>query len=235
MQIVILAGGLGTRMRPATDQIPKALLPVAGEPFAHHQLRLLATQGVERVIYCIAYRGDAIRRSIGSGDHFGVRVTYVDEGRNRRGTAGALRLALDHDALDRRFAVLYGDSYLPIDLAPVWELADSTSAPAVMTVLRNRGRWDTSNAAIEHGLVIEYGKGRPNRAREWIDYGLTVLDRRIIERDVQRDAKADLSDVYARLAAQRELAAFEVQERFYEIGSPQGLAALEARVTRATS
>ena len=126
MQCAILAGGLGTRMRPLTESLPKALVPVAGKPFAHHQLRLLAAGGVRRAVYCIGYRGDLIREAIGDDAHFGLEVAYVDEGAELRGTGGALRLALDEGVLDETFAVLYGDSYLPTALPPVWRAFSET-------------------------------------------------------------------------------------------------------------
>src|SRR5215831_6400470 len=116
LQCVILAGGLGTRMRPLTDRIPKALVPVLGKPFADWQLRHLRAQGVERVVYSIAYRGEMLREFVGDGSRYGLSVTWVDEGKHLLGTGGALRRALDSGTLDHAFFVLYGDSYLPTDL-----------------------------------------------------------------------------------------------------------------------
>ena len=114
--VVVLAGGLGTRMRDAAPGLPKALVPVLGEPFAFHQLRLLASQGVREVVYVIGHLGSQIRAAVGDGDAFGLGVSYVDEGESLRGTGGALRFAHDRGTLPDVFGVLYGDSYLPIDL-----------------------------------------------------------------------------------------------------------------------
>src|SRR5467141_3511852 len=114
MQCVILAGGLGTRIAAVAPDLPKALIQVAGEPFAHHQLSLLRGAGVQEVVYCIGHRGDEIRAFVGSGSRWNIRVSYVSEGRKLRGTAGALRLASDRGALAPAFFVLYGDSYLPV-------------------------------------------------------------------------------------------------------------------------
>ena len=229
MQCVILAGGRGERMRPVTDLIPKTLIPVGGVPFASHQLDWLAREGVDRVVYCIGYRGDLIREYVGNGDRWGVSVDFVDEGDELRGTAGAVRLALDEGVLRDRFLVLYGDSYLPITLGPVWNAFEEADLPALMTVLRNEGRWDTSNAAVEDGLVAIYDKSSANTDvhLEWIDYGLTALERSTVDVRVPRDAVAGLADLYRELSAERLLAALEVHERFFEIGSPAGLEALE--------
>jgi MurNAc alpha-1-phosphate uridylyltransferase len=225
MQCAILAGGLGTRLRPVTETIPKALVPVAGEPFAHHQLRLLAAGGVREVVYCIGYRGDMIREAIGAGDRFGLDVVYVDEGAELRGTAGALRMAFDEGVLGEHFAVLYGDSYLPIDLPPVWRAFREADLPALMTVLRNEDRWDRSNVRFAAGRVTLYEKG--GTGADYIDYGLAVLEREIIEQRVAAGTVADLSDLYRVLSVENRLAGFEVHERFYEVGSPAGLADLE--------
>src|SRR2546421_8755669 len=92
LQCVILAEGVGTRMRPATEEMPKALLPVLGRPFCDWQLELLAERGVERVLYSVGYRGEMIRDHVGDGSRFGLAVGYVDQGEHLRGTRGALHL-----------------------------------------------------------------------------------------------------------------------------------------------
>ncbi len=219
MQCVILAGGLGTRIAKVAAGVPKALIPIAGEPFAHHQLSLLARSGVTQVVYCIGHLGRAIRGYVGSGERWGLEVCYVDEGDRLRGTGGALRLALDGGALAPVFFVLYGDSYLPIDYRAVWAAFERSGKPALMTVFRNEERWDKSNVVFENGQVVVYDKRRraPNMA--YIDYGLSVLTRGVVE----KHAAADLADLYHQLSVSGELAGHEVNERFYEIGSPAGL------------
>ncbi|HSR06922.1 MAG TPA: sugar phosphate nucleotidyltransferase, partial [Bryobacteraceae bacterium] len=106
-QCLVLAGGLGTRMRPSTETIPKSMLTAAGKPFVAYQLEWLASEGVTDVIYSIGYRGGAIRDYVGDGSRWGIRALFVDEGERLLGTAGALRLAFDHGVLDPTFAVLY--------------------------------------------------------------------------------------------------------------------------------
>lgn len=229
MQCVILAGGLGTRLRPVTETIPKGLVLVAGRPFAHHQLEWLAREGVTNVVYSIGHLGEQLREAIGDGGRFGLEVAYVDEGRDLRGTAGALRLALERGVLDESFAVLYGDSYLPIGLDPVREAFRETDLPALLVVYRNDGRYDTSNAVVEGGRVVLYDKrresGRDDELR-WIDCGLSILSRELVEQRVP-PGRADLADLYHELSVDGLLAAHEVSERFYEVGSPEGLAELE--------
>src|SRR5258705_5773875 len=113
MQCVILAGGLATRLWPATQTIPKLLIPINGRPFADYQLGWLARQNVTDVVYCIGYLGEQVRAAVGDGSRLGVGVRYADEGHELKGTGGALRVALDAGLLAESFFVLYGDSFLP--------------------------------------------------------------------------------------------------------------------------
>jgi NDP-sugar pyrophosphorylase family protein len=235
MQCVILAGGRATRMRPLTDTIPKALIPVAGRPFLDHQLAWLAGHGVSDVVLCVGYRGDAIRAHAGDGARHGLRVRYVDETDRLRGTAGALRLALDEGALEESFLLTYGDSFLPVDFAAVFAAFAASGKPALMTVFRNDGRWDTSNVIFDGGLVALYDKQRATRPISdfaYIDYGLSALSRRVIADAVPAGGVADLAPLFQALSVRGELAGLEVAQRFYEIGSPAGLEDLERWLQR---
>lgn len=238
MECVILAGGLGTRIASISGALPKALVPVAGLPFAHHQLTLLASRGIRRVVYCIGHLGEAIRDYVKDGARFGLSVEYVDEGTALRGTAGALRLALDRGVLPPAFLVLYGDSYLPIDYAAVWAAFGRTPDKwGLMTVFRNHGRWDASNILFEEDEVVLYDKRRVDpRAAEmvYIDYGLTALRREAVQRLVEPFAVMDLADIYHQLSVAGRLGGFEVDQRFYEVGSPGGLRELEEHLERAS-
>jgi NDP-sugar pyrophosphorylase family protein len=230
LQCVVLAGGLGTRMRPVTEAVPKALVPVLGRPFADWQLELLAEQGVERVVCCVGYRGDLLRDHVGDGSRFGLAVSWSDEGGNLRGTAGAIRLALDRGLLDDAFLVLYGDSYLPISIVAVEDAWRRSRMPAIMTVMRNDGRWDTSNCIYEDGRVTLYDKSRQASrpaGMRWIDYGLSVLSRPVVADRVPAGEVADLAQLQHDLSIAGLLAGAEVTERFYEAGSPSGLRDLE--------
>ena len=234
MQCVILAGGLGTRMRPLTDTCPKTLLPVCGRPFAYHQLHWLASHGIEDVIYCIGHQGDMIRRYWESESKPVRSIRYVDEGEQLRGTGGAMRLAYDQNVLDESFLVIYGDSFLPVAFAPVWRSFQDSGMPALMTVLGNEGRWDRSNVVYENGRLVLYDK-RPDPRMRHIDYGLSAFRRELF---AQMPPIFDLAMLLHQLSLQGQLAAYEVEQRFYEIGSPQGLndleRYLEARVAAVT-
>jgi MurNAc alpha-1-phosphate uridylyltransferase len=233
VQCVILAGGLGTRMWPVAQKIPKTLLPIGGRPFAEWQLDWLAGAGVTSVVYCIGFLGDQVRDHVGEGTRWGLEVAYVDEGPELRGTAGALRLAADQRVLDDRFLVLYGDSWLQVDPAAVFRASEHSGLPALMTVFENGGLWDSSNVVYADGVVLRYAKGldaAPSEMR-WIDYGLSVFTRELILDRIPADTRADLAPLCSALAAAGQLAGFEATERFYEIGSPTGLAEASALLT----
>jgi len=232
MQVVILAGGLGTRMRALAPEIPKCLIEVAGRPFADLQLSWLASQGVSRVLYSIGYLGDQVRAFVGDGSPWNLDVRYVDEGSDLRGTAGALRFGLDRHLLEDRFLVLYGDSYLTVSLDHVAKAYQRGGLPALMTVFRNEGRWEESNAAFDGSLVTRYEKHSSSASSEmrFVDYGLSALSSTVVEQEVPAGTECDLATLFGTLSAQGRLGGFEVHDRFYEIGSLQGLQDLEQRL-----
>lgn len=218
--VAILMGGLATRLRPVTLTIPKALVEVAGRPFAHRQLEYLRGQGITRAVLCTGYLGEQIEASVGDGSRFGLRVDYSPDGPALLGTGGALKRALP--LLGPEFFVLYGDSFLPIAFAPVLAAFRASGKPALMTVLKNADHWDKSNAHYENGVVTVYDKAAPTPAMRHIDYGLSLLSAGVLA-SVPEGAAVDLAQVYNALSLGGQLAGFEVTERFYEIGSHEGL------------
>ena len=230
MQCAILAGGLGTRLGALTACTPKALVPVGGRPFADHQLAWLARDGVQEVVYCIGHLGEQIRDHVGDGARWGLSVTYVDEGDVLRGTGGALALAREQGALAPVFCVLYGDSYLPVDVGAVMAASRATDAAVLMTVYANEDRHDRSNALLRGDGTVLYDKGAADPAAlgmRHIDYGLSVLDRERVLGGLAPGARVDLAELYRDLSGRGEVAGHEVAERFYEVGSPAGIADLE--------
>ncbi len=223
----ILAGGLGTRLGERVALTPKPLLTVAGEPFLVHQLRLLAGHGVREVVLCVGYRGEQIESRIG-GKRLGIDIRYSFDAPELDGTLGAIRRALP--LLGDRFLVLYGDTYLRIDYAVVARSWRESGLPAVMTVLRNDGRWDDSNVVYRDRRVVRYSKHDPAADMHWIDYGLGGLTAGVLERVPVTEA--DVAALYGRLARQGELLGFEATERFYEIGTPAALSETEAFLAR---
>ena len=225
LPVAILAGGLATRMRPMTETIPKSLLLVAGRPFLAHQLELLHRQGVRKAVLCVGHLGDMIRDDFGNGSDFGVELDYSFDGPKLLGTGGAIKQALPK--LGDRFFVLYGDSYLPLDWEPVQDQFLHSGRHGLMTVYRNEGRYDTSNLWFADGEIKVYDKTHHHPEMRHIDYGLSALQASVLE-DWPADRSFDLAEVLVGLVKAKQLAGYEVHQRFYEIGSPDGLAELEA-------
>lgn len=220
LPVAILAGGLATRLRPMTEEIPKSLVEVGGEPFIVRQLDYLRRQGVRDVVLCVGYLGDMIETVVGNGSHFGLRVRYSMDGRVLLGTGGALRRAIP--LLGDACFVLYGDSYLPVEFGPIEAAFWASGQPALMTVLYNRDRWDKSNVLFVDGKLAEYDKTTERPEFTYIDYGLALVKREIIER-YPADQAFDLAALYRTLSLEKSLHGYEVFNRFYEIGSPNGL------------
>jgi NDP-sugar pyrophosphorylase family protein len=216
--VCILAGGRGTRLGARTREVPKPLLEVADEPFLMHQLRLLAAHGAREAVICVGHRGEMIESCLG-GERFGIRIRYSHDGPGLDGTLGAIRRA--SALLGERFLVLYGDTYLRLDYRAAARAWQDSGLPALMVVLRNEGRWDTSNARFEHGRVLAYDKLAPAPEMRWIDYGLGGLTAGALARAPA--AERDLAVLYGALARRGELCGFQARERFYEIGTPAAL------------
>jgi NDP-sugar pyrophosphorylase family protein len=229
MQCVILAGGLGTRMRSTAPETAKSMIPVLGKPFIGRQLEWLSGQGVGDVVLSIGYKGEQIRSYVRDGQAFDLRVRYVDEEDRLLGTAGALRRAAEAGVLNDRFFVLYGDSHLDVSLAKVWRFFAGQGREALMTVFRNNNEGEVSNVVFDGALVTRYAKNlsQPPNDMVFVDYGLLVLTRSLVESHVASNAEADLSQLLSALSADGNLAGYEATSRFFEIGSPEGLIELE--------
>jgi NDP-sugar pyrophosphorylase family protein len=226
--VAILAGGLATRLRPITEKIPKSLVPVAGRPFLAHQLELLHARGIRRVVLCIGFLGEMIQREFGN-EACGIELEYSFDGEKLLGTGGAIKRALPK--LGAEFFILYGDSYLPIEYAPVAEAFHRSGKLGLMTVYHNEGKYDTSNVVFGHGEIGVYDKKARLPEMRHIDYGLSLFKASVFEA-YAADRVFDLAEVMGRLVREKQLAGYEVPERFYEMGSPAGLAELETLLAR---
>ena len=225
-EALILAGGLATRLGPLTARRPKSLIEVEGTPFVSLQLELLKRNGVRRAVLAVGHLAEAIEALVGDGARFGVEVRYSHDGPARLGTGGAVMKALP--LLGSPFFVLYGDSYLTCDYRAVARHFESAhGAEGLMTAFRNEGRWGASNLRFADGRILKYDKADRDPEMRHIDYGLNILTRAAFA-GFSESAAFDLSAVFQRLLARGRLAACEVPDRFYEIGSHEGLADLAA-------
>jgi N-acetyl-alpha-D-muramate 1-phosphate uridylyltransferase len=224
-RIALLAGGLATRLRPITTTIPKSMVPVADKPFIAHQLENLVGQGITEIVICSGYLGEQIQQFLGDGKQFGCHVQYSFDGEKLLGTGGAIQKALP--LLGDEFLVMYGDSYLSAPIQPIWNAFLHSGKPALMTVFWNGNQWDKSNIEFCNSSIVNYDKAAPTAAMEYIDYGLGCVRAEVFDA-WPKDIAFDLAAVYQDLVKKQQLAGFEVKERFYEIGSPAGLAETDA-------
>lgn len=225
-RLALLAGGLATRLRPLTNATPKSLVTVAGEPFLAHQLRLLRAGGLREIVICCGYLGDEIEAFAGDGSRFGLSIAYSQDGDHLLGTGGALHAALP--LLGPRFLVMYGDSWLTEPIEPIWRAFRNSGKPALMTVFRNQNRWGASNVEFRKGTILRYDKLHRSSAMRHIDYGLDALDAAVLAH--WSVPVFDLAEVWSALADYGLLAGYETSERFYEIGSWEGMREAEAAV-----
>jgi NDP-sugar pyrophosphorylase family protein len=201
--------------------MPKVLLPVAGRPFLDFKLASLAAAGVERVVLLLGHRAEQVvahLARLAPGEGFGLEVTVMTDGPHLLGTGGAIRRSLDE--LGDDFWVTYGDTYLRVPMADVEERFDEGAWEGVMTVLENRDAWDRSNVRVEDGRVAEYRKGAPAGTFLHIDYGLLLLGAAAFA-PWGAGEQFDLADVVVRLVERGRLGAFEVADRFHEVGRPE--------------
>lgn len=224
MPVAILAGGKASRLGELTRDIPKSLVDVAGRPFVAHQLDLLRAHGLTDIVICTGHLGSRIEQALGDGSSYGVHVRYSPDGDRPLGTGGALRRALP--LLGDAFLVLYGDSYLECDYGAVERAFRVSGRPALLAVFQNDDQWDRSNVCYRHGRIVGYSKTHRTADMRHIDYGLAAIRAAALLAHDAGDA-FDLERVYGELVERGELAGYEVTTRFYEIGTPSGLA--EAR------
>ena len=228
--IVILCGGLATRLYPLTKQIPKSMLDVNGKPFIHYQLDLLKKKGVSKIIICAGFLGDQIKSYVKDGKDFGLDVVYSFEDENKLlGTGGAIKKALP--LLESSFGIIYGDSFLDINYSEVIDFFQSSEKQGLMTVLENNNRWDKSNIVFKNSKIINYDKKYRTACMKYIDYGFSLLKKEVFD-TFEKETKFDLTCVYKNLLKQQELAGYEIKNRFYEIGSKQGLEELKNILSR---
>ena len=220
MQMVILAGGLATRLRPLTEDTPKSMVPVHGKPFLEHQIDLLKKHDVTDIVLCVGHLADRIEDHFGDGKRFGVRIRYSRDGDKLLGTGGALKNA--QPLLDTEFFCMYGDSYLLLDYEDIAAHFSGASSQGLMVVYKNHNRLEPSNVVVRDGLVAVYDKRRPTREMVYIDEGLLAFRRSVLD-EVAAGEVTSLQKILVSLVERNELMAYETPQRFYTIGTASQL------------
>lgn len=218
--LVLLAGGLATRLKPVTETIPKSMIEVAGKPFIEHQLILIKKNGISNVIICAGKFGEIIQEFTDRNNSFDLNIKYSFDGSKLLGTGGAVLKALE--VAGENFFVMYGDSYLTAEFREIGNYFISNDANGLMTVYRNENKFDKSNVEYSDGKIIRYDKKSADDKMKFIDYGLGIFNRSAFNEFKDQDV-FDLERVYQSLLLKDQLTGYEVKERFYEIGSFNGL------------
>ncbi len=222
--VIILAGGLASRLKPITKKIPKSLVKVKGEAFILHQLRNLKNQGIEKIIICVGHLGEKIKDVIGNGSKFDLNINYSSEGEKLLGTGGAILNAMHY--INDDFFILYGDSWLEINYKQVYKKYIDSKKLGLMTVYKNSNLWDKSNVEFCNNEIKNYSKIHTNKNMTYIDYGLGILSKKTFN-NRKIGTVFDLSEIYEDLSKRGELANYIAKKRFYEIGSHKGLIEIE--------
>lgn len=227
MQIIILAGGLATRLNQITESTPKSLIKINGKPFIEYQLDYLKSQNINDVIFCVGHLSNQIEDFLGDGSKFGMNIKFSNDGPKLLGTGGAIKNAIK--LLGEDFFVIYGDSYLPIKFSNVFKKYKDQKSIAMMTILKNNNLWDKSNVIIENDRISLYDKVNFSDQMHYIDYGLTIY-KRIVFKNI-KESIFDLSQVLNNLSVKGDLDFYEVNSRFYEIGSINGINAFKEYIS----
>ena len=227
MQAVILAGGLGTRLWPLTKTVPKPMVPVAGVPYLEHQLRLLARQGILDVVLLTGYLGEQVEEYFGDGRALGISIQYSREP-EPLGTGGALRDA--RRKLGPAFLLIYGDSYLPIDYTEALGKLAQSGAEGLMVVYDNRLA-DTSvknNVNLDDDFFVSRYEKDSADPLSYVEAGVLAFRHEVLERIPGEGAVSLEKLIFPQLIAERRLLGLPTSQRFYDIGTPDRLRAIEA-------
>jgi NDP-sugar pyrophosphorylase family protein len=223
VQTVILAGGLGTRLRPLTEQTPKPMVEVGGRPFLEYIVEHIAAQGFRDLLLLIGHLGEHVSDHFGDGGRFGVSIEYSREPRPL-GTGGAIRFA--REKLSSEFLLLYGDSFLPIDYVEVAAAFRQSRRPAMVVTYDNQAGYTDvfNNISVDAaGCVTRYEKGVIDPELKYVDAGALCLHRSVFAEVPVGSVVSLEQELFPQWIAARQLAAFSTKQRFYDIGTPARL------------
>lgn len=211
--VVLMLGGLGTRLRPLTQTVPKPMLKVGNRPILEHIMETLVSQGFNEFYFCINYLGHMIRDHFGQGEKWGVTIHYVEESK-RMGTAGALSL-LPH-AMQTPFLVMNGDLLTKLDFKSLMDFHVSQKAVATMCVREHEHQ-------VPYG-VIELNDNCIARVAEkpvyryWVNGGIYALSPQALE-FVPKDEFFDMPTLVDQLIErQLRVSAYQMQDYWLDIG-----------------
>lgn len=225
-----MAGGLATRLRPLTKDIPKSLITIEGKPFLQHQIELLSYSGTKEIVLCVGYMGKKIEDYFGNGNRFGVKIKYSYEKEKLLGTGGALKLAEPY--LNDNFFLIWGDSYVRSNYKEMYDshLKNSGDFDITIAIFYNIRHYDKSNIMYEKGKINKYEKNSKDKMK-YIDAGIMVMNKKLLKRIPSRNV-FQIEDLFSGLAKEGKMKPFLIKKRYYEIGSLKGLSQFTKFVKR---
>ncbi len=220
--VVILVGGLGTRLSNIQGHKPKALVEVLGKPFLSWKIAELQNQGVPKIYLLTGFRGSQIYDFVEQSD-FDIPIALISDGPKQKGTAAALKAALPL-INSNRFILTYGDNLLPLN---VHDFLPSTEGSSMLVTTSYLGPGEKFNSQIENGYVVKYSKEFDEKFNG-IDYGYSVLSKADVDFALRDSAETDLAFIFSLLATDGKLRSFQTSSPYFEIGTPAGLEATES-------
>jgi histidinol-phosphate phosphatase family protein len=229
-QVAILAGGMGTRLKVRTGNLPKPMVPILGRPVLEHQIDLCRRHGFTRIALLVHYEYESIRNYFENGQRWGVEIKYSLE-RDARGTAGALLNALDF--MDDIFLVLYGDTYVDVDLRALWQCHSTNSYDATLLLHPNDHPDDSDLVEVDaksRVLALRSYPHPPEKVyRNLVNAALYVLNRSPLATFIPASTKSDLAKhtFPAMLDAGLHLHGYVTPEYIKDMGTPERLDKVE--------
>ena len=220
MQVAILAGGKGSRLRPLTYQIPKPMISILGKPFLQYQLELIESFGINKVLLLVSYLGRQIEEYFGSGSKFGLNIEYSYE-KNPLGTGGALKNA--EEKLAEKFLLLNGDTFLSIDYEKLMEYFHQCDKIGVITVYNNSEKIASNNIALaKSNVVVGYNK-KDFQGMTHVDAGVVAFKKEILNLIPKAQVCSLEEEIFPMLIEKKELIAYPTSQRFYDMGNSKEL------------
>lgn len=216
---VILAGGQGTKMRPYTYEMPKALLPIKGKPILEHLIENLKKSGIYDIIICIGHLGDKIKDYFGNGSRFGVNIIYSEEKKTLE-TGGAIKKVKNFLSEDP-FLVIHGDILFDLNLVDILDFhkVEGLMATAALTTENNAavfGRFKLHGIKIEEFLE----KPKKNKLESYlVNAGVYVFDKKIFDYFPKEKENFLLEDILRKLIQERQVAGFVFSGKWFDVGT----------------
>lgn len=216
---LILAGGKGLKMRPFTYEMPKALIPLNGRPVLEHSIELLRRYDIRELVISIGYQGQKIKQHFGDGSRYGVRITYLEQGKNETGTAQPVLQAKKYFG-DQPFIVYYGDVLANIDLHDMIDYHVSTSGLVTMALTSVNRPSDWGVVRVQGSKVYSFLEKPDHRKNlsHLINAGIYIFEPKAF--GYLATAKRLERDVFLKLVEQGKLSGYVFAGQWFDVGDP---------------